>query len=203
MKTFILKLKLFFLLTIVIFFKKINRSYNKNFQVTALEDGKKYWISRSVAVDAMIFIYNRLDRKYYVLMVKRGKGVSYSGYYSLPCGFMDFNENGLQALMRELWEETNLKLADLLKFEISAKYIDIPYFVNTEPLKIDNQNVSLYYGLVLVVNSLPSVSNINCEPNEIDEVKWVEIFEELPKLSKIAFNHERRVEDFCKLNNIG
>jgi hypothetical protein len=40
MKIFFLKLKLFFLLAVTIFFKKLNRSDNKNFQVTALEDGK-------------------------------------------------------------------------------------------------------------------------------------------------------------------
>jgi 8-oxo-dGTP pyrophosphatase MutT (NUDIX family) len=202
MKNLLLKLKLLFLLAVVIFQKKLNRSDNKNFQVTALEDGKKYWISRSVAVDTMIILYNRTDKKFYVLMVKRGNGVSYSGHYCIPCGFVDFNENGLEALTRELWEETNLKLTDLLKLDISAKYIDTPYFVNTEPLKIDNQNVSLYYGLVLVSDYLPLVSNINCEPDEIDEAKWVEIFDELPKLDKIAFNHEKRIEEFCELNNI-
>jgi 8-oxo-dGTP pyrophosphatase MutT (NUDIX family) len=150
----------------------------------------------------MIVVFNRLDRKYYVLMVKRGSGVSYSGHWCIPCGFMDFGENGLEALSRELWEETNLNLSDLLNLEISAKFIDNPYFVNTEPQIIDNQNVSLYYGLVLVVDSLPVVSNINCEPDEIDEVKWVEIKNELSTLDKIAFNHRKRIEDFCKLNNI-
>jgi 8-oxo-dGTP pyrophosphatase MutT (NUDIX family) len=202
MKNLLLKIKLFFLLIPVIFQKKITRTDNKNFQVTALEDGKKYWVSRSVAVDAMVVVYNRTDENYYVLMVKRGKGVSYTGHYSLPCGFMDFFENGIQALTRELWEETNLKLSDLLKLEILSKYIDMPYFVNTEPSAIDNQNVSLYYGLLLIVNSLPEISNVNCEPDEIDEIKWVEIFDELPTLGKIAFNHQKRIEEFCELTNI-
>jgi 8-oxo-dGTP pyrophosphatase MutT (NUDIX family) len=203
MKNLLLKLKLFFLLVVVIFLKKINRSGSKNFQVTALEDGKKYWISRSVAVDAMIVSYNKISEKFYVLMVKRGKGlVSHPNYWCIPCGFMDFSENGYQAVSRELWEETNLNLSELLEMDVIKNYTNTPYFVNTEPLKVDNQNVSLYYGLYLSVDELPEISNINCEPDEIDEVRWVEIFKELPTLDKIAFNHQQRVKEFCEMNFI-
>ena len=203
MKNLLLKIKLFFILIFVNFQKKINRSGSKNFQVTALEDGKKYWISRSVAVDAMIVVYDKKTERHYVLMVKRGKGlISHQDYWCIPCGFMDWDENGIQAVSRELWEETNLNLLDLLNLSVLNNYTKMPYFVNTEPLKTDNQNVSLYYGLYLSVDELPEISNINCEPDEIDEVRWVEIFEELPTLGKIAFNHKQRIGEFCNMNSI-
>ena len=47
----------------------------KNFQVTSKEDGKQYWISRSCAVSAFIFVINS-NREVFVLANKRGPGAA-------------------------------------------------------------------------------------------------------------------------------
>lgn len=79
----------------------------KNFKVTAKEDNKEYWISRSVAVIAYIFYHNIINNKLFVLADKRGQGTpDFQGYWNCPCGYLDFDETLSEAASREVFEET-------------------------------------------------------------------------------------------------
>ena len=60
----------------------------KNFKITAVEDGKEYWISRSVAVSVFLFVKDK--DKLYVLANKRGPGAAdFQGLWNCPCGYLD------------------------------------------------------------------------------------------------------------------
>ena len=96
------------------------------------QDGKEYWISRSVAVIGTIFMKNTKDNELYVLLSKRGEGTpDCKGYWNLACGYMDFDENGTDAVRREVWEETGLDLDEIVdKYQIAfghEKIIKIYY----------------------------------------------------------------------------
>lgn len=77
----------------------------KNFEITAKEDGKKYWISRSVAVCAIVIVYDENDNTW-ILINKRGEGTpDFQGCWNIPCGYLDWDETTSQACTREVLEE--------------------------------------------------------------------------------------------------
>jgi hypothetical protein len=51
---------------------KKKRNKMQNFQITSLEDGKKYWISRSIATRSEVIVID--DDNVYLLINKRGEG---------------------------------------------------------------------------------------------------------------------------------
>lgn len=94
----------------------------KNFKVTAKEDGKEYWISRSLAVVGIIRAIKYPEPhmstapKFYYLVSKRGKGCpDYVGKWNITCGYLDFDETRIEALYREIKEELGLDIAGGIK----------------------------------------------------------------------------------------
>lgn len=84
-----------------------------------------YFHNTAAAVAAII----EHDSK--VLLVKRAEDPKAS-MWDLSGGFVDFNENAEQALIREVYEELNLKVTDLCYFTSAPNiyvYKDIPYYV--------------------------------------------------------------------------
>lgn len=63
----------------------------------------------SVTVDSVVFGYDGTRLK--VLLVERGKD-SHVGEWALPGGFVGIKESAEDAIIRELEEETNLKIAN-------------------------------------------------------------------------------------------
>lgn len=117
------------------------------------------------------------------------------GKWCLPCGYMDWDENGWQAVTREIYEETSLYIPDYDQYLVNRNKKK-PFFVNTE-VSENRQNIALIYGMVfnfkdgLPQESLSSYTNI-----EIDDIKWVKI-EDINDLDT-AFNHSKRIQQARK-----
>lgn len=138
----------------------------KNFEVTSLEDGKRYWVSRSVAVSTFLFL--RGVDEIYVLANKRGKGsADFQGLWNCPCGYLDFDETGEEAAVREVREETGYILD--IKELILDKVITCP--------SQNHQNVTLRY---FCEKSLTEVKKKEGEleggeEEEVEEIKLINI----------------------------
>lgn len=149
----------------------------KNFQVTSVEDGKKYWISRSIAVTVFLFVKD--DENIYILANKRGIGApDYQGYWNCPCGYLDWDENIKQAACREVFEETGVKI---------KPYMISLFEVNSDP-KENLQNVTLLYSGIINKNQLKYSKPIGGEENEVEKVLLIQ-FNKINNY-KWAFNHD-------------
>ena len=170
---------------------KFNNVHNK----CIIHESKEHWISRSCAVVGVVTIY--INEAEYVLIVKRGTGGDNVGKYCLPCGYIDWNENGHDAFIREVYEECDLDLHyyhnydrhDIINNEVQ------PYYVSTNP-KNNKENITLYFTSHLRgIGVLPPISNKNCEKDEIDEVLWMNL-DDVDKYD-FCFGHDEIIKTFC------
>ena len=153
----------------------------KNFEVTSIEDGKKYWISRSVAVS--VFLYIKHGEEEYILANKRGKGsADYQGLWNCPCGYLDFDETAEQAGVREVLEETGYILDenDLIFMKVI-----------TDPRE-NRQNVSIRFEVHKSLDELKRVEMVGGEENEVDEVKLINV-KDVDKY-EWAFGHDKIIK---------
>lgn len=154
----------------------------KNFQVTAKEDNKKYWISRSVAVAVFVFYIDEYGEKF-VLANKRGVGAAdYQGCWNCPCGYLDFDETLIEAAKREVFEETGYKLdSELVVAGINDQITE------------NHQNVTIRYKTVyrekLPIQEIPEGG----EQDEVADVKWINV--KYLKGYKWAFNHDKIIQE--------
>lgn len=170
---------------------------NRENECVKTEDGRTVWLSRSPAVAATILAFSPEVEEVdcHVLAIKRGSAGDNEGKMCLPCGYLDWDENGTQAATREVFEETNLNMEELLENTKNWNSWDNPWRVNTDPESDQLQNVSFYYGAVFYFKGeLPKTSNKNAEENEVEEVLWIPLRE--VKEYEWAFNHAERIEQF-------
>lgn len=141
-------------------------------------NNKTYWISRSIAVSGFIFGKCQYNNQYYILANKRGSGcVDYPGYWNCPCGYLDYDENLNQAMIRELYEETGIQLSET----------DIyPIYINSDP-KENRQNVTVRYIGIVDDILFYDFSTEHSEENEIEEIRWIPV--DAIDAYKWAFNH--------------
>ncbi len=87
---------------------------------------KRIKLDRGLAADIVIFTIKDAELK--VLLIKRGHG-EFTGKWALPGGFIDAGETLHQAVIRELREETRIKVpAPVLAGSIvSEKVFDDPH----------------------------------------------------------------------------
>ena len=152
------------------------------------ENGEELWISRSVVV---ICVVARItdDNKIEILAEKRGPLVSATGRWCFPCGYLDYDEDLTDAVIREVKEETGyiLKRKDV-------NFIDI--FSKPEGKK---QNVGIRH-IAFIDNDKKQISDFELDTNEVTELKWIEIGESVGNIFNIdvnkldcvkwAFNHK-------------
>ena len=180
------------------------RKYNNipNEFVTKENIGDRgFFISRSVAVVTTVLVRHLPTNTMYVLMGKRGKGTpDFQGYWNMPCGYLDWNETGTDALFREVFEETGLDLESLIDSEtLVDSHIDQPWYVNFYP-DSNRQNVTLRFGACITTkNEMPKLTNENCEPGEVEELKWVNV-NDIEK-HECAFNHEKLLNSYMLKTN--
>src|SRR5690554_7638775 len=126
-----------------------------------------------VTVDAVIFSASADEE--YVLLVKR-KNAPFKGQWVLPGGFVDDGENLETAALRELQEETSLKLNGLKQLKAYGDPGRDPRF----------HTVSVaHWGIV-------NKDKVKVKAaSDADEVRWFKL-NDLPKL---GFDHARILQD--------
>lgn len=144
-------------------------------------DGSKGpWFSRSAAVATAVLLND--NGQWYVLANQRGSGTpDYQGYWNLPCGYLDYNEDASEAAMREVYEETGIRLTNVKEFGHS-----------TSP-KENRQNVCFFFVSVLKGSiSQYNFSTDNMEENEVSGIQWLP----LDKCDTLqwAFDHDELIE---------
>ena len=145
-------------------------------------DGKDIWHSRSCCTSLMLFC--RQGNKTLVLMNKRGPAMTYTDKWCLPCGYMDWNENGFNAARRELWEECGVFIP-----EVRDK---LPWFIDTEP-NGGLQNITIHYDYE--IDGPVETHNRNCVEGEVTDIKWFDV-NDIVNMddSLFAFSHKSLVK---------
>lgn len=136
----------------------------KNFPIEY--QGEKYWFSRSVACAVVVLARDKKGHLY-VLTNKRGQGSDfYKGYWNIPGGFIDFNENAETCAARECFEETGVV--------IDPKKLKLISF-DSEPLG-EQQVIHARYA-VLHDDFIEDIitTNEHSEPDEVEEIKWMDV----------------------------
>lgn len=149
-------------------------------------NGEEIWISRSVTVLPSLFFVQ--GQEAYVPLGLRGYGMpDECGKWSLPGGYLDYDETAGEAVIRETWEELGLNLIalqDQYRFEGS---LDQPYYVLSQPWR--RQNVTLRFPLMFFLGTedlLPAL-NPQVSEEEVIEAKWFPLTEALEM--PLAFYH--------------
>ena len=170
---------------------------NRPNELITTTDGRKLYHSRSVAVVAAIACMN-LEGDYRILIEKRGNnpGLDKKGLWCLPCGYLDWDENGTDAVKREVWEEVGLNLDDYKNARINGPSLEQPWFVKTEPDE-NRQNITLRYGMVIVQKEWPTlIPNNDAEPDEVADAIWAKYSDILLDKYEFAFNHKTVIQIF-------
>lgn len=168
------------------------KEFNNRENECIVQDGKEYWISRSVALVAQV--YAKVGEELYVLTEKRSLKMDQPGKQCLVCGYIDWDENGWQGIEREIYEETTLDLDDI-KQDLIFDNDQQPYFVKTDPGE-NRQNITLNYVMVYDFGRDGHYAMLQSEKfssDEVDEVKWVPV-SEIDKYTW-AFDHDKRMKD--------
>ena len=163
------------------------------------ENGEELWISRSVVV---ICVVARItdDNKIEILAEKRGPLVSATGLWCFPCGYLDYDEDLTDAVIREVQEETGYTLE-----RKDVNFIDI----NSKP-DGKKQNVVIRH-IAFIDNHKNQISDFKLDTNEVTELKWIEIGESVSNIFNIdvnkldcvkwAFNHKsliiHLINEYC------
>ena len=156
----------------------------KNFPVNV--DGKEYWISRSCAVVGLIV--NGVGNKTCIAASKRGIGCpDYVGCWNIPCGYIDYDETIKQAVSREIYEEIGLRIPNE-RWILES--------IEDDPKENKRQNI-VFRFLTPYHKEYGEFTNENCEPNEVDEIKWIPV-DEVDNY-EWAFNQKELIKRIFKL----
>lgn len=152
---------------------------------------KHIWESRSTAINAIIFALNEDD--IHVLVEKRSDTMPDApGLHVVPCGYIDYDETGWNALRREVYEETGI-LIDDYKNKMIYDNGKEPFYVITEPDAF-HQNIVLCYTIVFDFEGqkLPDVESYR--NSEINGVEWVPLKKINSAKFNWAFNHNKIIK---------
>lgn len=144
------------------------------------ERGKVQWISRSVAVVAVVKWQDKF------LVVKRGPAVSNPNKWCVPCGYLDWDESANECVVREVYEESGL---DLRNYDVTG--LEQPYELVTEPGVNWKQDIAIHFLVTINSETEPVTDYSKVDDEETLDIKWITV-DELPNY-KFAFNHDKRV----------
>ncbi|MCX7955303.1 MAG: NUDIX hydrolase [Bacteroidales bacterium] len=132
------------------------------------------------AIAADIIVLGNIDDCLHILLVKR-KNEPFKNKWALPGGFMNINEKIINTALRELEEETGIKLKKKLLHFFS--YYDEP--------KRDPRGRIISCVFFTILENCPQLK----PADDVKQAKWFSIFN-IPK--KLAFDHNKIIEDFIK-----
>jgi len=164
---------------------------NRGNEEVELKDGRKVWLSRSPAVVAVILATERGNDNIYVLTEKRSAMMDEGNKWAVISGYMDWDETGMEGIMRETYEETSFHIPSHENSLVFNNEGD-PFYVHTDPKTDAKQNVSLSYIFIYEFDKLPKEVE-SFQDKEISAVKWMEI-SEVFKIKEWAFDHDLRIE---------
>ena len=171
----------------------------ENFKIVDRDTGKIYWISRAVAVTGVIMASDGED--FYFLLERRGPGCPDNiGKLCSVCGYLNWDETRIEALKRETYEETGLKVLDdqILEFET----ID-------DPKRDAKQNIVTRYLIACKYEDLQKAltdGTINTdtksrdgEENEVSEFVLLSLKEiDALKSEDFAFGHKEMIHEILE-----
>lgn len=174
----------------------------ENFKITDKDSGKEFRISRSVAVVACLVTIDPVSREYNFLVERRGKGCpDFSGALSFPCGYLGWDEDTKDAVIREVYEELGITLnKDLVCF---WKIVD-------DPARDARQNVVVRFVCPLkheqVKMWLDNGVNLDSksrggEKDEVEEVLLVPFSEVESGKDSWAFGHQEVISELASVLN--
>lgn len=175
----------------------------RNFKIVEKGTNKEYWISRSVAVTGLIVVKNPDTGKLEVLLEKRGSGCpDYIGKLCGVCGYLDWDETLEEAIIRETYEETGLKIDS----NMDTVY---QWLIKSDPSE-NHQNVIVRYVIFPDYYKLKKeikLGHINTrteerggEINEVEEIRLYDIDQiKNMKSSDFAFGHKEMIEEMTEI----
>lgn len=158
---------------------------------------KDFWISRAPAVVGIIFALG-LEGGVRVLVIKRSKNMREEPLkFGTPSGYLDFNETGFEGITREVFEETSLYLPDYKPFLVGNNK-EQPFYVQSDPKKDKNQNISLIYVMVYNFKDSPDFFPEKIEKyidRETAQVEWLNMNDFYNTDNREwAFHHDERIK---------
>lgn len=151
----------------------------KENELIYLQDGRRVAIDRSVGV--VMLCYCKINDEIYILINKRGTKTSeFKLKWNLPSGYLNWDESGEEAAIRETVEETGISIPLELVKEIEH---------STSPSE-NRQNVIFRY-----VAEVPSDYMNKCltsqDSNEVKSIMWINL-KELDTI-EWAFNQKETI----------
>ena len=160
----------------------------ENFVITDKETGKQYWISRAHAVTCIIMAEH--EYKHYFLFERRGPGCPDNiGKLCCVCGYVNWGETRKEAVIREAYEETGIRLNPKWVFEKGV--ID-------DPTKDARENIVTRYTAIVSYEEMAKATTDSAsrggENNEVSEFVIL-TYDEIMKMDpdEFAFGHKEMI----------
>lgn len=149
------------------------------------------WLSRSVSIFCATFAYDSSGNPY-VLASQRGKGTpdpELIGKWNCCTGYVEYNENLIEAAIRETFEETGIRI-----YYHRIMPCNYPLLIEDDPRKDKRQNIIIRYYCVLPNNiSAYKFSKKYNEKDEVGEIKWIPV-QDIQRY-EWAFNHDTLIDE--------
>lgn len=163
---------------------------------SGLKMRQDYWVSRAPAVVGIIFAFG-VEGGTRVMVIKRSKNMRDEALkYGAPSGYLDWDESGFEGVTREVYEETSLYIPNYESFLIFDNNKQ-PFFVQDDPRKDKNQNISLTYVIAYDFNGHQEFFPQDVEKytdHETEKVEWLKLSDFYNESREWAFNHDERIK---------
>lgn len=163
----------------------------KENELIYLQDGRRVAIDRSVGV--VLLCYTKFNDNIYILVNRRGNKTSeFKLKWNLPSGYLNWDESGEEAAVRETIEETGISIPIELVKEVEH---------STSPNE-NRQNVIFRYA-VEVPSDYMNKKFSSQDSDEVNDVMWLDL-NEIDSV-EWAFNQKvtiKRMLDKIMKNNI-
>jgi 8-oxo-dGTP pyrophosphatase MutT (NUDIX family) len=178
---------------------------NKVFEGNKYVVNHDYFISRSVAVVGVVFVIPLIGSMHVLITQRSNKMRDEANKFGVPCGYLDWDESGYEAMVREVYEETSLYLPEYKDLLITNNN-EKPMYIQDNPNKDLRQNVSLIY-----LSVYDFTKNMDRFPTGVEKysdketanVKWLSLVDFYAKSNEMewAFHHDETINDALKKYN--